>query len=258
MDDPYVGTFTAMAPALDSAGAVNFFGINNWGQVLHTRQSPPCSATWTGWSNPGFISSGQATVLAAGTDGDDHLVLVASNTKVYNMNAQFDVEMQQWSGWMPFLRASAPTHLALDYNSDGRLTLFSYSATNGGTLYCTSQMAYSSTEWQVEWTSWGTASISLSWCATPRRRRRRPSDASAAHADSGSIARFARASALGLRFRPMHETDLPFSNGSTPRPDRRSWRRSRGLTTPSGFSWPSNSVRSTPTTSSTIRPPTGS
>jgi hypothetical protein len=154
MDDKATGTFSAMAPALDSAGAVNFFGINKGGIVLHTRQSPPCTSTWTGWTTPGLISSG-VHVMAAGTDCDDRLVLVASDSKVHNMNAQFDVGMQQWSGWIPF-SVGNPTQLALDYNSDGRLTLFSYLG-SGGYLYCISQMAYSSTEWEWEWTQLGTS-----------------------------------------------------------------------------------------------------
>jgi hypothetical protein len=149
-----IGTsiFVAMAPALDSAGAVNFFGVNNNGDVLHTRQSPPCTSTWTGWTTPGLIRGGVQS-LAAGTDGDDHLVLVATDkSKYHNMNAQLDVEMQQWSGWIPFSTAAYPTQLALDYNSDGRLTLFSYYVGETSGLWCISQMAYNSTEWELAWT----------------------------------------------------------------------------------------------------------
>jgi hypothetical protein len=150
MDDNASGAFLRMAPALDSAGAVNFFGINKGGDVLHTRQSPPCTSTWTGWTTPGLIKGG-VHVLAAGTDGDDHLVLVATdNSQYHNMNAQLDVEMQRWSGWIPFSPGS-PSRTALDYNSDGRLTFFSHFGKDG-ILYCTSQMAYSSTEWEQSWT----------------------------------------------------------------------------------------------------------
>ena len=96
--DNGTGTLLAMAPALDSAGAVNFFGINKGGDVLHTRQSPPCTSTWTGWTTPGIVR-GSVHSLAAGTDGDDRLVLVATdNSKFHNMNAQLDVETQRWSG----------------------------------------------------------------------------------------------------------------------------------------------------------------
>ena len=154
MDDSNTGIFSAMAPALDSRGAVNFFGINKGGDVLHTRQSPPCTSTWTGWTTPGRIAGG-VHALAAGTDGDDRLMLVASDnskSQFHNMNAQLDVEMQQWSGWIPFSFGN-PAQLALDYNSDGRLTLFSYLSDGG--LNCISQMAYSSTEWEWEWTGLG-------------------------------------------------------------------------------------------------------
>ena len=66
------------------------------------------------------------------------------------MNVQLDVEMR--NGRMdPFSTAAYPTQLALDYNSDGRLTL---SATTSGDLglWCISQMAYNSTEWELAWT----------------------------------------------------------------------------------------------------------
>jgi hypothetical protein len=147
-----IGTsiFVAMALTLDSAGAVNFFGVDNIGDVLHTRQSPPCTSTWTGWARPGIVRGG-AHALAVGIDGDDRLVLVATDkSNFHNMNAQLDVETQQWSGWNPF-STGTPTRLALDYNSDGRLTLFSYYGKDGQ-LWCISQVAYSSTEWELAWT----------------------------------------------------------------------------------------------------------
>ena len=66
------------------------------------------------------------------------------------MNAQIDVETQRWSGWIPFAQGH-PTRIVLDYNSDGRLTLFSYLGKDGE-LWCMSQMAYGSTEWELDWT----------------------------------------------------------------------------------------------------------
>src|SRR5436190_5221321 len=102
MDDTISGIIQSrmMAPALDACGAVNLFviGASNH-QVLHARQSPPCTATWTGWSTPGLIKDGVHAV-AAGIDGSDHLVVVASDNKQFhNMTRQLDVEAQQWSGW---------------------------------------------------------------------------------------------------------------------------------------------------------------
>jgi hypothetical protein len=156
MDDNVTGVFLAMAPALDTLGAVNFFGINKAGAVLHARQSPPCTSTWTGWTTPGIIRGGVQS-LAAGTDGDDCLVLVATDqSRVHNVNSQYDVAMQQWGGWNPFSMTDYPTQLALDYNSDGRLTLFSHwiNLPDGkfGGLWCISQMEYNSTEWELAWT----------------------------------------------------------------------------------------------------------
>lgn len=159
MDGPSTGTFygQTMAPALDAAGAVNLFVITTGHQVLHARQSPPCTGTWKGWSTPGIIRDGVQAV-AAGLDGDDHLVVVATDLKyIHNMTWQLDVEAHQWSGWTPFLFGSAPTVSALDYNADGRLTFFSHLLTgmpppNFGGLWVVSQMAFDSTEWEWAWT----------------------------------------------------------------------------------------------------------
>ena len=51
----FSGLFRAMTPVLDAAGAVNLFAVNAGSQVLHARQSPVCTPTWTGWTTPGCI-----------------------------------------------------------------------------------------------------------------------------------------------------------------------------------------------------------
>jgi hypothetical protein len=159
MDDPVTGAMlvNTMAPTLDAAGAVNLFALNQARQmVFHARQSPPCTATWTGWSTPGLIKGG-VKALAAGIDGDDHLVVVATdNDNFHNMNWQHDVAAQQWSGWTAF-STGGPTRPALNYNADGRLTFFSHLLTgmpppNFGGLFVISQMAFDSTEWELAWT----------------------------------------------------------------------------------------------------------
>ena len=92
-------------------------------------------------------------MVTAGIDGDDHPVVVGTDTKQFhNMTMQLDVEAQQWSGWNPFV-AGGPVWIALDYNADGRLTFFSHNLTaNYGGLYCMSQVAFDSTEWDLGWT----------------------------------------------------------------------------------------------------------
>jgi hypothetical protein len=158
MDDPSTGTFQAasMAPTLDRAGAVNLFVINQGHQILHARQAPPCTATWAGWTTPGIISEGVRAV-AAGLDGDGHLVVVAAdsyNSPLFHMNMQLDIEAQQWSGWTIFSGASDAVQIALDYNADGRLTFFSHVIglpTLAG-LRLLSQMAFDSTEWEWNYT----------------------------------------------------------------------------------------------------------
>jgi hypothetical protein len=162
MDDAATGPFVAMAPALDASGALNLFALNQAGQVLHARQSPPNGSTWTGWSSPGYIRQG-VQALSAGLDADGHFVLVAADvSKLYNMNVQRKVDTQQWTGWNPFQTTDSPVELALDYNADGRLTLFSHGLLPRGlfgALGCISQMAPNSTEWELSWTQLASGDI---------------------------------------------------------------------------------------------------
>jgi hypothetical protein len=89
--------------------------------------------------------------VAAGIDADDHLMLAASsgNGPIY-INQQRDVEQAQWSGWMPIMPAQNVGVLALEYNADGRLTLFRRN-TNSNSLTAVSQVAINSTEWEAQW-----------------------------------------------------------------------------------------------------------
>jgi YD repeat-containing protein len=67
------------------------------------------------------------------------------------MNLQWSAKAQQWSGWN-LLQETAPplATLALDYNADGRLTLFEHRVPTSG-LRCVSQMVRDSTEWELNW-----------------------------------------------------------------------------------------------------------
>jgi hypothetical protein len=159
MDTPTPGKIQSgtMAPVLDADGAVNLFVIGaSSHQVFHAWQSPPCTATWSVWSTPGFIRE-EVQALAAGIDGSDHLVVVATDKKNFqNMIRQVNVEAEQWSGWTQFSAVAAPPppQLTLDYNADGRLSLFSFLPSSRD-FYCLSQMAFDSTEWELAWTQLG-------------------------------------------------------------------------------------------------------
>jgi hypothetical protein len=152
MDNDVSGKFGgAFSATLDRYGAVNLFAVNEGGQVLHARQAPPCTSTWAGWSTPGYIREGVLT-LAASIDGDDDIVLVATDkTFIQHANQQWNAAAQQWTGWIAFSHTSAPPRLALDYNADGRLSLFSHPVPNPPPYYglsVTSQMKLDSTEWE--------------------------------------------------------------------------------------------------------------
>lgn len=157
MDNNATGLIVGLAPVLDNFGAVNLFALTQNGQVAHARQMPANSPSWAVWSTPGRIREG-VQALAAGIDGDGHIMLVATDkTKIHNLNQQFDVASQQWSGWIPFNATDYPVQLALDYNADGRLTLFVHwllpQVPPYAGLWCISQMAIDATEWELGWTS---------------------------------------------------------------------------------------------------------
>jgi len=160
MDNPVSGKIQlrTMAPAVDRFGAVNLFVVGAAShQIYHARQSPPCTQTWTGWSTPGLSREGMHMV-AAGIDGDDHLLVVGTDNKQFhNTTMQLDVEVQHWSAWNAFATGPGAVWTALDYNADGRLTFFSNTRTglpppNYGGLWCMSQMLLDSTEWELGWT----------------------------------------------------------------------------------------------------------
>jgi hypothetical protein len=153
MDDTVTKTFGVFSATLDRLGAMNLFALAQGGQVFHARQAPPATATWAGWTTPGFIREG-VQGLAANIDGDGDIVLVATDkTRLQHTNQQRSAESQQWTGWIAFNIADQPTQLALDYNADGRLSLFSHALPERtppfGGLRVASQMKLDSTEWEL-------------------------------------------------------------------------------------------------------------
>jgi YD repeat-containing protein len=147
---PIAAVGRPVAVARDSAGFLNLFAVARGNQVLHARQTKPNASNWTDWSTPGYLRQGVKS-MAVGLDGSGRLVLVASDGTNLNVNLQWDAKAQQWSGWN-LLQETAPplATLALDYNADGRLTLFEHRVPTSG-LRCVSQMVRDSTEWELNW-----------------------------------------------------------------------------------------------------------
>ena len=138
--------------------------VGRGNQVLHARQAQPNASKWT-WSTPGYLRQGVKS-MAVGVDGEGRLVLVASDGTNLNMNLQWSAAAQQWSGWN-LLQETRPFTLALDYNADGRLTLFGHRAPNGG-LWYVSQMVRDSTEWELNWTQLASDDRDLRDCVVVR------------------------------------------------------------------------------------------
>ncbi|WP_395446288.1 hypothetical protein ACHMW7_02375 (plasmid) [Aminobacter sp. UC22_36] len=104
MNTPTTGTFIGMAPVLGPSGALNFFGLTNNGQVVHTRQQPAGSETWTPWATPGFSRTGINT-LASGIQGDNDIVLVASDhSLIHQFNAQNSARTRELDRLARFLQ----------------------------------------------------------------------------------------------------------------------------------------------------------
>lgn len=153
MNTPTTGTFVAMAPVLGPGGGLNFFGLTSNGQVVHTRQQPAGSDSWTPWATPGFSRTPIYT-LASGIQGDNDIVLVGSDRSfVHQFNAQNSARTQNWTGWRDFSNSDSNVEFKLDYNADGRLMLFSHatrSPAEGG-LWTKRQTGLDSTEWDLDW-----------------------------------------------------------------------------------------------------------
>ena len=161
IDTGQSGGFTEMAPVIGPLGATNLFALNRGGQVLHTRQQPAGSDSWTKWATPGYSRAGQ-NALAAGIQGDGDIVLVATDQQhVLQFNAQWDAYTQNWSGWRDFGFALNSARLSLNYNADGRLALFLLMVMPDGTggLWTISQMAIDSSEWEYDWTALATSNL---------------------------------------------------------------------------------------------------
>ncbi len=156
MDTPASGGIAGVSPVVGPLGALNLFALTSRGQVIHSRQKPAGTDNWTAWATPGYSRSG-VTTLAAGIQGDGDIVLVASDqAKVNCFNAQWDAVTQNWSGWRDFSSTDWPTQLMLNYNADGRVSVFSHwmlpPNVGVGGLWTLSQVAIDSSEWEIWWT----------------------------------------------------------------------------------------------------------
>lgn len=151
MTDHRITDLRGPVAIMDRNDALNLFAVGNWGHTVHCKQNPPASATWGAWSRPGIIGT-PVLALAAGIDGDGLIALAGldKNLGIY-ANTQVSAEFAQWRGWECIAHAEQDGNLALNYNADGRLTLFLRMATQGG-LMCLSQIALNSTEWDAGWT----------------------------------------------------------------------------------------------------------
>jgi hypothetical protein len=146
------GHFDGYAPAfrLDGGSNLNLFAIGTGSvDVLQTRQLPVNSNNFTPWAFPSMVGQTIA-YIATGIDGDNHMVIAAQDKagKIY-VNYMRDRAAQTWSGWQQIADRIYAGPLSLDYNADGRLTLFMREATGDLRLWCISQIAINSTTWEA-------------------------------------------------------------------------------------------------------------
>lgn len=153
MDDTASGSAGSVPVAvLDTQGAVNLFMIGQYAEPVQTFQDPPGSGNWAPWTRPGMLGAIQLD-LAAGIDGDGHLSLMSvDENRHLSANQQTDAATQQWNGWQRINVAPDFGAVAVDYNSDGRLTFFRGGGrSNSVTLL--SQISLDSTSWDAGWTT---------------------------------------------------------------------------------------------------------
>ncbi len=156
------GHLDAGSPAfrLDGGSNLNLFAIGNGSNVLQMRQLPANSNTFTAWALPSMVGA-PVMQLATGIDGDRHMVIAAQDQagNIY-VNYMRDRVAQEWSGWQRIASRNYVGPMTLDYNADGRLTLFMREATGDMRLWCTSQIAINSTAWEAVWTLLSASAVS--------------------------------------------------------------------------------------------------
>jgi hypothetical protein len=145
---------------LDPAGPLNVFAVSNsTNNVVQRRQTEPGSVSFGPWISPEMTGRTLVTVVA-GTDADDRLVLLAADEhRVLIQNILLDAVDQKWSGWQEIGVLPGLGPLTLDYNADGRLTLFVREGTSPNNIYCLSQAAPDSTAWEANWTQLSTKGL---------------------------------------------------------------------------------------------------
>lgn len=163
INDAATGKIALMAPIVGPLGSLHLFVLTQGGQIVHTLQRPAATENWTPWLCPGFSRVGFAS-LAAGIDGNGHIVLAATDkANIHAFNAQTDAMTLSWTGWRDFSATSWPVQIALDYNADGRLGFFSHwvlpPVVGIGGLWVLNQVAIDSTEWEYEYTMLAPGSI---------------------------------------------------------------------------------------------------
>lgn len=135
---------------LDPLGSLNIFAQSSGG-VVYTRQAPAATDSFARWATPFWLKPGAAQIATC-IDGDGNIVLAAQDDQgnVY-VNTATDADTQGWTGWQQIAYA-APGPMALEFNSDGRLTLFIRQQNDAQMLWCISQIAYNSSAWEARWT----------------------------------------------------------------------------------------------------------
>jgi hypothetical protein len=147
------GHLDAGSPALRLGGNIlNIFAIGGGSDVVQTRQLPANSNNYTPWAFPAMVGK-TVKQITTGIDGDGHIVIAAQDDagKIY-VNYLTSSPSQQYSGWQQIGERNYPGPMTLDYNADGRLTLFMREATGDLRLWCISQIAINSTTWEADWT----------------------------------------------------------------------------------------------------------
>lgn len=152
---PALTDIRGVAPGLDEAGALNLFCTTGSGYTYIIRQNPPCSTSWSRWSQFGILGAHVSNV-AASIDGDGHLLVTAvtpSSDGRYQyiwVNSQVSADNAVWAGWRAIGLANGAIEAKLNYNADGRLTLFFRYLTLYGIEHI-SQLALDSSEWDAIW-----------------------------------------------------------------------------------------------------------
>jgi hypothetical protein len=152
-------TMSTVAAEINTAGRIEYFGVNGYGQIFSSLQDSPGSAGRSAWTP----MEGALRSIAAARNADGRLEIFGAN--VFGMifhRAETSPASNSWSPWVQY--GGALTEVAAETNADGRIEVFGVNAA-GEIYHCWQTAPNAST-----WSDWSRLDGTLGSIAVARNR----------------------------------------------------------------------------------------